>query len=91
VGWHTHDDHFTFMDTHGYRIRLDYLDLLTGLAEGRVLVCERQVEDQTVDRWLVHNEYNNEFDCLQADERIIVRRATTQAAEATRTSPLRKQ
>jgi hypothetical protein len=31
--------------------------LLTGLKEGRVLVCEMEEENRTVDRWLIHSEY----------------------------------
>ena len=81
VGWHTHDDHLTFVDAHGCRIKLDYLDLLTCLKEGRVLVCEREVEGQTVERWLIHSEYNDEFTHLEKGERIIVRRVATRAAE----------
>jgi hypothetical protein len=41
-----------------------------------VLVCEREIEGLTVDRWLVHSEYNDEFTYLEEGERIIVRRAT---------------
>ena len=33
-----------------------------------------------MDRWLVHNEYNDEFKYLEEGERIIVRRATIQTA-----------
>jgi hypothetical protein len=76
--WHTHDN-LMFADARS-DIELDYLDLLTGLKEGRVLVCEREVEGRTVDRWLVHNEYNDEFKYLEEGERIIVRRATIQTA-----------
>lgn len=80
VDWHTHWDHATFMDARGYKIKLNYLDLLTSLAEGRVLVCERHIEGQTVERWLVHGEYT-EFTHLEKGERIIVRRVATRAAE----------
>ena len=77
--WHTHDD-LTFVDARGNYINLDYLNLLTGLKEGRVLVCEREMQGRTLDRWLVHSEYNDEFKYLEEGERIIVRRATIQAA-----------
>lgn len=77
--WHTHDN-LMFADAHGNYIELDYLDLLTGLEDGRVLVCEREVKGQTVDIWLVHSEYNDEFKYLEESERIIVRRATVQLA-----------
>jgi hypothetical protein len=82
--WHTHDD-LTFVDARGNYINLDYLNLLTGLKEGRVLVCEREMQGRTLDRWLVHSEYNDEFKYLEEGERIIVRRATIQAAETNNT------
>jgi len=83
--WHTHDN-LMFADARS-DIELDYLDLLTGLKEGRVLVCDREVGGRTVDRWLVHNEYNDEFKYLEEGERIIVRRATIQAAPTGTTPP----
>ena len=82
--WHTHDD-LTFVDARGNYINLDYLNLLTGLKEGRVLVCEREMQGRTLDRWPVHSEYNDEFKYLEEGERIIVRRATIQAAETNNT------
>jgi hypothetical protein len=71
--WHTHDN-LTFADAHGNYAELDYLNLLTALKAGQVLVCEREVKGRIVDRRLVHFEYNNEFKYLEDDERIIVRR-----------------
>lgn len=77
--WHTHDN-LMFADARGNYIELDYLGLLTGLKEGRVLVCEREVKGRTIDMWLVHSEYNDELKYLEEGERIIVRRATVQLA-----------
>jgi hypothetical protein len=74
--WHTHDD-LTFMDPRGHYIELDYLNVLTGLKEDRVLICEREVEGRTDDRWLIHSVYNNELKYLEEGERLIIRRATT--------------
>jgi hypothetical protein len=79
MSWHEHDN-LMFADARGNYIELDYLDLLTGLKEGRVLVCERDVKGRTVDIWLVHSEYNDELKHLEEGERIIVRRATVQPA-----------
>lgn len=72
--WHAHDK-LMFGDSRGYYVELDYLNLLTGLMDGRVLLCEQEVAGRTVDRWLVHSEYNDEFKYLEEGERIIVRRA----------------
>lgn len=67
------------MDARGNKIKLNYLDLLTSLAEGRVLVCERHIEGQMVSRLLVHSEYNDEFTHLEEEEWITARRAMTLA------------
>jgi hypothetical protein len=74
--WHYHDD-LIFADPRGNCIQLDYLDILVGLKEGWVLVCEREVEGRREDLWLVHSEYNDELKYLQKGERIIIRRAAT--------------
>jgi hypothetical protein len=74
--WHTHDD-LIFTDACSNYIELDYLDVLIGLKEGRVLVCEREIEGRTDDRWLTHCEYNDELKYLEEGERIIIRRAAT--------------
>ena len=66
-----------FADARGTFLELGYPDLVVSLKEGRVLVCERRVDDRIVDRWLVHGEYNDEFKYLQEGERTVVRRATT--------------
>ncbi len=76
--WHTHDN-LMFADARGNYVELDYLNLLTDIKEGRVLVCEREVKGQIVDHWLVHCEYNDEFKYLEEDERIIVRRGLHRA------------
>lgn len=86
--WHTHDN-LMFVDARGNYVKLDYLNLLTGLTEGRVLVCERAMEGRTVDRWLIHREYNDEFKYLEEGEQVIVRRATVQPAEISGTESSR--
>ncbi len=79
--WHTHDD-LMFTDTRGNYAELEYLDLVIGLKEGRVLICELLVQDRVVDRWLTHRDYNNESKYMEEGEQIVVRRAATNAAGA---------
>ena len=74
TAWHVHD-RLVFVGARGHYVELDYLDLIVGLKEGRVLVCELEFESRTVDRWLTHSEYNDEFKQLEDGERIVVRRA----------------
>lgn len=47
--WHTHDG-LMFADARGNCVELDYLDLVVGLKEGHVLICEQQVNSRIVDR-----------------------------------------
>jgi len=72
--WHTHDD-LMFADGHGNCIELSNLDLAAALKEGRVLICEQEMQGWIVDRWLIHSECNDEFKYLLEGERIIARRA----------------
>ena len=83
VPWHTHDD-ILFADAQGNSIEFDYLDLLVGLKEGQVLVCEIQKEARVVDRSLIHSKYNDEFRYLEEGAQVIVRRATASRPENNR-------
>jgi hypothetical protein len=74
--WHVHDG-FTFVDGRGNYIEMDYLDVISGLADGRVLVCERAKLNQVTDRWLVHKDHNDEFQHMERGEHITVWRPTT--------------
>lgn len=70
--WHTHDG-LTCSDRHGYYVELSYLDLVTGLADGTVLICELWVRGALADRWLVHKEYVDEFRYMQSEHEIRIR------------------
>jgi hypothetical protein len=69
--WHTHDV-FVFVDGRGYYTEMDYLDVMSGLKDGRILVCERWLAGRLVDRWLIHREFNDEFKYMDAGEEIRV-------------------
>jgi hypothetical protein len=71
--WHYHDD-FMCSDRHGFHIELGYLDVLTGLADGEVLLCEQWVGGELRERSLVHRDYVDEFLDMQEDEEIRIRR-----------------
>jgi hypothetical protein len=72
--WHVHDQ-FLFDDCRGNVIELNYLDLLTGLKEGKVLVAELWKSGVLTDRWLFHSEFNRDFKYMQEGEEIRVWRA----------------
>jgi hypothetical protein len=70
--WHTHGA-LMCSDLHGFNIELDYLDVVAGLADGTVLICELWVRGELSDRWLVHRDYVNEFGYLQDGDEIRIR------------------
>jgi hypothetical protein len=72
--WHAHGD-FEFVGARGYHTEMNYLDVVTGLKDGVVLVCEQWREDRLLDRWLTHRDFNDEFKHMNAGEEIRVRRA----------------
>jgi hypothetical protein len=71
--WHTHDV-FVFVDGRGYYTEMDYLDVISGLKDGRILVCERWLEGRLIDRWLIHRDFNDEFKYMDEKEEVRVRR-----------------
>lgn len=71
--WHTHDV-FMFADCRGYYTEMNYLDVVSGLKDGVILICERWLDDRLVDRWLIHRDFNNEFKYMDETEVIRVRR-----------------
>jgi hypothetical protein len=70
---HSHGDMSFY--ARGQSIDLNCLDIVSGIAEGTVLICERWNEEGLVDRWLVHKDFVDEFDCIEPGEEIRVRRA----------------
>ncbi len=72
--WHTHGHEFEFSDPRGYYISMDYLGLVAGLASGEILIAELWNKDKLKDRWLIYKDYNDEFDYLENDDEVRVRR-----------------
>lgn len=60
TGWHFHDL-LCCADRHGRFVELDLLSVLSGLADGSVLVCERHVEGKLLEQSLVHRDFVDEF------------------------------
>lgn len=70
---HVHGN-FEFLDEGGNYIELDYLELVSGLSDGRILICERHMNGRLSDRWLIHRDHNDEFKHMELNESIVVRR-----------------
>ncbi|MFT4252015.1 MAG: hypothetical protein QM608_05990 [Caulobacter sp.] len=71
--WHTHGD-VMFGDARGYSVSLTAPELLSGLAEGRVLVRDREADGRLVERSLLHIDYPD-IPNLAPGERVVLRRA----------------
>ena len=83
---HIHDN-FMFVDSRAYYIEIDYLGVLTGLKDGRILVCELWHDGKIVDRNLVHSEYNDELRYMQHGDEIRIRRAVVTSSSPTPSTP----
>lgn len=84
--WHYHGD-FMCSDRHGFHIELGYLDVLTGLADGSVLLCEKWVHCVLRERSLVHRDYVDEFRYMEKGEEIRIRRVQLQSAALEESRP----
>jgi hypothetical protein len=71
--WHVHGA-FKFMDKDYNYIEMDYGDMILGLTEGTVLVCERWHQGQLINRWLTHIEYSDEFGNLKYTDELRFKR-----------------
>jgi hypothetical protein len=72
--WHFHDG-LCFADARGHVTELNYLDVLTALKEGKVLVCEQRKSGSLTDRSLVHSEFNDELRYMQDGDELRIWRA----------------
>lgn len=70
--WHHHGD-LQFSDSRGYYTDVSYLDMVTDISLGKILVCELWESGKLKDRYLIHCEYNDEFRYMQSNEKIVVR------------------
>ena len=74
--WHFHGD--VMFSSRDRYLEVNCLDLLSGLKEGTVLVCERWKDGAVVARWLEHSIYNDVgagLRYMEDGERLVVRRA----------------
>jgi hypothetical protein len=56
--WHCHDGPM-FGDAKGNYIELNYLDVISGIKDGQIIVGERWLNGEIQDRWLEHRDYND--------------------------------
>ncbi len=75
TAWHTHGSPVIFASrTHS--IEVDYLDIVSGLQDRTILICELWRNGALSDRWLVHRDFIDEFRHLEDGEEIRIRPAT---------------
>jgi hypothetical protein len=71
--WHNHGD-IMFSGQEGQYIEMTYLDVVSGLKEGKILVCELHNNEVLKDRYLVHRDLVDEFNYMEPGDEIRVRR-----------------
>jgi hypothetical protein len=76
--WHSHGS-IGFSDPNGNWIELDYGEVLIGLTDGSILVCERWTDGHIHDRWLIHSKYFDELNHMRAGDEIRVKRIAVRA------------
>ena len=69
VGWHTHGD-LNFSDKEGRYLELEYINLLTELKAGNVLVCDEYCAGTLRNRSLVHRKYSDEVRFMKPGDEI---------------------
>jgi hypothetical protein len=74
TGWHVHED-LVFDDKDGNCVTMNYLDVLSGLADGQVLICETWRRGVVHARWLIHRDCNDEIRHLNENDEMRVFRA----------------
>lgn len=72
--WHTRVQDFEFADPRGHYVSVHYLDLVAGIASGEILIAEMWNRNRLKERWPIHRDYNDEFDYLEKDDEVRVRR-----------------
>lgn len=73
TGWHVHEV-LPCSDPQGYGINIDYLNVVSGIADGSVLVCELYTNGSLITRSLVHKKYVDEFQYLDSGDEVKIRR-----------------
>jgi hypothetical protein len=71
--WHSHGQ-LMFSNHQGEYIELDALDVVAGLADGDLLICESWAAGKMHDRWLIHATLNDEFRHLPLGEELRIRK-----------------
>jgi hypothetical protein len=74
--WHTHGD-LMFNDAAGLYVEMKLDELLAGLANGQVLICELWRDGTLHDRYLAHARLNDELLYVQPGEELRFFRAAT--------------
>jgi len=67
--WHIHDD-ITFEMSQGRFIIMPYIDLITEIKRGVVLICELRNKGDLKDRYLVHKDYVDEFKYMEPGDEL---------------------
>ncbi len=71
--WHCHDD-LIFSDINGFYTELNYIDFLSEIINGNILICSRYVDGKIIDIYPLHKDYFNEFKYMQSGEELRIKK-----------------
>lgn len=71
--WHSHDKLSLMVGDDSY-IELNDIEIIVGIKEGNVLLCEQYVNGILTDRWLRHKNEKDDNKYIEAGEEIRIRR-----------------
>jgi hypothetical protein len=80
-GWHTHGGPI-FSDSRGFYVELEYTDILPGLADKTLLICELWQRGKLSDRWLIHRDYVSDLNYMQDGDEVRIRPVHTSSTSA---------
>ena len=70
--WHCHGD-LMFSGSEGRYIEMQYIDIISAIKKGDVLICELHNNGVLKDRYLVHKKLVDEFNYMEPGDEIRVR------------------
>jgi len=71
--WHCHDD-LMFSGKNGYYTDLNYIDFISEIIKGNILICLLYVAGELKDVYPVHKDYFDEFDYMEFGEELRIKK-----------------
>lgn len=71
--WHCHND-IIFSGKNGYYTSLNYIDFISEIIDGNILICSSYAARELKDVYPVHKDYFDEFDYMEFGEELRIKK-----------------